>query len=714
MSTTPNNPQDEYVFQAEINQLMSLIINSFYSNREIFLRELISNASDAIDKHRYETLASGKTIDNEYSIKLIPDKSTNTLSIVDNGIGMSSEELVTNLGTIARSGTKLFMEKMNESENKESLIGQFGVGFYSAFLVAYKVDVYSKKDEEVSMWSSKADGKFTINKVEDEDLIVDHGCKIVLHLKDDVLEYLEERQIKDLVKKHNGFINYPIELEVEKTITKEVEKETAEEVTTEASDEEGKVEEVEEGKVEDESNEDAKTTTIEEVVKEFEKINTDKPIWTKKTEEITDDEYNTFYKSISNDWEVPLAKKHFSVEGQLEFKGLLYIPKRLPFDMFENSNKKQNNIKLHVKKVFVTDDSEYLCPEWMNFVKGIVDCDDLPLNISREFLQQNRVMKVIQKNIVKKVIEMINELSEEDSCTFYKEFGKCIKLGICNDSGDAERLSKLLRFNSIHKTDELISFEGYVNNMKENQEVIYYLCGDNLDSLKKSHYLEKFKSNNIDVLLMHETIDEYMVQRLREYKLDDKTFKLQSISREGLVLPGEDKFVEDEKFTDFCKAVKEVYGNKVEKVTQTNNAIGKNIPCTIVSSEYGWSANMERIMKAQALRNNDMMGMMGSKKVVELNTQHPLIICLQEEYVATKKISDQNKSVLSLILEVAMVSCGYTLEDPNEFSNKLFKVIEGNTVGDSTLESEESSGVVVEGEDEKEAKPDTDNMEQVD
>lgn len=647
----------EYVFQAEINQLMSLIINSFYSNREIFLRELISNASDALDKDRYNTLSNGKTINFEQKIQLIPSKNDNTLIIYDNGVGMSKDELISNLGTIARSGTKAFMENMKNNDNKESLIGQFGVGFYSAFLVADTVDVLTKKDNKCYKWSSNADGKFTIDEECDMNESFIQGTKIILHLKDDQKEYLDDNRLKTLVIKHNGFINYPIELFTTKTVSKEIDKED--------EDEDGTVENI------NEKNPPPEKTTIEEIVEEFQRINCDKPIWTKKPESITKDEYASFYKTISNDWNEPLSVKHFSVEGQLEFKCILYIPKQAPFNMFENNNKKRDNIKLYVKKVFVTDDSESLSPEWMSFVKGVIDCEDLPLNISREFLQQNKIMKVIKKNIMKKVFEMIDELNDEDSKTFYSQFGKNIKLGICNDdSGDVTKLSNLLKFNHSNE-NTMISLTEYVDKMIEGQDMIYYYCGDDLSTMNKSFYLNKFKNANIDVLLMNETIDEYMVGRMSSFTCNNKCYKLQNITRDGLKLPGVNEFKDNPDMEQFCKDVKEFFGDRITKVKQINNSI---YPCNIVSSEYGMSANMERIMKAQALQNN-MMFSMGSNKVLELNVEHHIIKDMHSTYSIDNKLTNYNKNMLMMIYETSMIMSGYTLDDPTKYSENIFKIL---------------------------------------
>lgn len=630
-----------YEFQANISRLMNMIIHSFYSNKDVFLRELISNASDAIDKLRIQNLNEGKS-SSDFYIKVSADKLNKTLIIEDNGIGMSDEDLIKNLSTIAQSGTLDFSSQL-ENKSVQDFIGQFGVGFFSSYLVADQVEVYTRKENGIEYhWTSDASSTYTIEESDKNN--VKQGTLVILHLRE--TEFLEEHKLREIIKQHSQFISYPIQLLVEKEEKKEVEEESEEGET------EGEVK-VEETEV---------TETKEETVKVqgWETVNNEKPIWYCKPSEVTEEQYNSFYKTISNDYQEPIYYKHFEAEGSLEFRGILYFPSHPPFDMFDSSKKKRN-IKLYVKKVFIMDDCRELVPEWLSFVAGVIDSSDLPLNVSREMLQQNKIVESIKKHIKKQVFNMIEKLSEDNTKfdKFYENFGKNIKLGVYEGEN---KLAKYLKFNTNLDEDKL-TFDEYISSFKENQKVIYYISGDNLNTIKTSIFLKKFTKLGYRVLLLVEPIDEFMVQRLNKYE----DYELVNITKDEIALPEDTPAEECE---DLCKFMQETLSEKVEKVKVSQRL--EDEPTCVVTSKFGWSANMERIMKAQALGDNRNMSFMQGKKILEINPKHNLIVKIKDTLTTEPETA---KELTNVLYDIALIHAGFQLENTVDFTQKLYKLI---------------------------------------
>jgi molecular chaperone HtpG len=686
MSTTENagsaGSTETFAFQAEINQLMSLIINTFYSNKEIFLRELVSNASDALDKIRYKSLQESSVLDaqKELFIHIVPDKANKTLSIIDSGIGMTRDDLITFLGTIAQSGTKSFMEKIKNGEDV-SCIGQFGVGFYSAYLVADHVSVTSKhNDDDQYVWESNAGGTFTVRKdLPDAEQLM-RGTKITIHLKDDYLQYLEESQLRSLLKKHSEFINYPISLQIQKTVEREIEDADADEKKPDESGE-PVIEEVKDDDEQSKQSKPKKTKTVSDVVYSWDVTNKNKPIWTRTPDTVSNDEYIAFYKSLSNDWDEPILHKHFAVEGQLEFKSVIYIPKRSS-DMFSQSLKKKFNLKLYVRRVFIMDGTDELCPDWLSFIHGVVDSEDLPLNISREILQQNKIMKIMKKNIIKKCIELFEELAENEDKykPFYEQFGKNIKLGIHEDEQNRERLLPLLRFQSTtHLSGLGTSLKDYVSRMKESQPGIFYISGESIAALENAPFLEKLKRKGYEVLYFVDPMDEYMVQIVKEFEGK----KILSATKDGIPFDLDDDFEFDQlkkKTEELCIQFKNILGSAVEKVVCSNRLVES--PCCIVTAEYGWSANMERIMKAQALGDASVRQYMNAKKILEINPAHLIIQHMREND------ENSNKDFVWMLYESSLISSGFTLDEPHAYIKRIYTIIESGLSTDKFIDED--------------------------
>ncbi|BET02479.1 heat shock protein 90kDa beta [Nesidiocoris tenuis] len=670
---------EKFTFQAEVNRMMKLIINSLYRNKDIFLRELISNGSDALDKIRLLSLTEKGVLESnpDLNVKIKADEEGRVLHITDSGIGMTKQDLVNNLGTIAKSGTAEFLNKMQESgvsgQDTMDMIGQFGVGFYSSFLVADRVVVTTKhNDDDQYIWESDA-SSFSITK-DPRGPTLKRGTTISLYLKEEAKDYLEVNMLRNLVKKYSQFINFPIylwankEVEVDEPI-EEDEKDEKDEQKDEEKTAEDDVD-VEEGEPDEDK---PKTKKVKTTVWEWEKLNDNKPIWTRKPADVTDDEYTAFYKALTKDTSKPLTHIHFFAEGEVSFKSLLFAPATQPSDTFNKYGTQTDNLKLYVRRVFITDEFTDLLPKYLSFLQGIVDSDDLPLNVSRETLQQHKLLKVIKKKLIRKALDMFKKLPKDEMAKFWKEYSTNIKLGIIEDPANRTRLAKLLMFLSSND-NEFTNLADYISRMKPKQEHIYYMAGTSREEVRKSPFVERLLKKGYEVLFLVEAVDEYTISALPEF--DGKKF--QNVAKEGLVIPEDEDRMKAaaEKFEPLTKWLAETaLKNEVSKVVVSARLTDS--PCALVASMFGWSGNMERLALSNAHQKSDGSERgfyMNQKKILEINPRHALIQHLLN-VVNENPEDSQAKDLTNLMFKTATLRSGYLLKDTSEYASSVEKLL---------------------------------------
>jgi molecular chaperone HtpG len=629
--------KETHQFKTEVQQLMNLIINSLYSNKEIFLRELISNASDAIDKLRFKSQTEPEILgdDTDFVIRLTADKENRTLEISDNGIGMTHDEVMDNIGTIAKSGTAAFMAALEQSQKEHTLtpelIGQFGVGFYSAFIAAEKITLITRAagSQTATRWESTGDGSYTIEEAAKEN----RGTTITLKLKDvqdEEQDFTDEFTIRSIVKKHSDFVSYPIVMEVEKD----------EPIP-------------EEEQLKDKDGKPTGSTTRK--VRADETLNSMKAIWASSKEEVSEEEYEEFYKHISHDWNPPLERLHMKFEGTTEYDALLYIPSKAPFDLFQPDRK--NGMHLYCKRVFIMDDCKELMPDYFSFIQGVVDAPDLNLNVSREILQQDRLVRNIRKNLVKKVFELLEKMDEKTYETFYSEFGQMLKAGIPMDFENKDKLTELLRYPTTKSDGKEISLKNYVENMPEDQTHIYYITGENLAALMNSPHLEALKARNYEVLVMTDPVDEWVVQSIPEY--DGK--KLKSAEKGDLDVETVDEQKKDE-YTPLFNFIRTQLEDKIKEV-KPSTRLKDSIVC-LSGEDFAMSAYMEKIMKATGQE------VPVQKRIMELNVNHPVLEKIKKLF-ETDTSNPQLKDYCELLFDMALISEGTKIENPTRFSKTI-------------------------------------------
>jgi len=668
---------EKHVFQAEVNRMMKLIINSLYRNKEVYLRELISNASDALDKIRFLSLTDKSQLDSteELTIRIKADKENHVLHITDTGVGMTKQDLINNLGTIAKSGTADFLSKLQDASSTDQfndLIGQFGVGFYSAFLVADKVVVTTKhNDDKQHIWESDA-SSFSISEDPRGDTLK-RGTQVSLYLKEESRDFLEQDTVRELVKKYSQFINFNIYLWGSSTTTVEEPIEEDEEEATEEPKDEAEKEDDEEGAVEEEKEEEKpKTKKVDKTTWDWELCNQSKPIWTRKPEEIEEGEYDEFYKSITKDKNGPMTQTHFIAEGEVTFKSLLFVPSSQQSESFNKYGQTNDNIKLYVRRVFITDDFKDMMPNYLSFVKGVVDSDDLPLNVSRETLQQHKLLKVIKKKLVRKTLDMIKKISDDKYDAFWKEYSTNIKLGVIEDTANRTRLAKLLRFTSSN--GKLTSLAEYVERMKDKQENIFYIAGGSMDEVKNSPFVERLLKKGYEVLYLTEAVDEYAISALPEFEGK----KFQNVAKEGFNIDGDTEAANNRK-----KEIKEKFepltkwlGDDALKDHILRAEISERLvdtPCALITSKFGWTANMQKIIQSQThSKTQDMQRdyYLNQKKALEINVRHPLIKELLRR-VEDNPEDKTAKDMAVMMFNTATLRSGFSLKDTVNFAESI-------------------------------------------
>lgn len=677
-ATDVEKTAETFEFQAEVGRVMDIIINSLYSDKDIFLRELVSNAADACDKKRFLSVtADSDSVDTappQIRIKADPDRQV--VIIEDSGVGMTRDELINNLGRIAQSGTKNFMEALGDGTADVNLIGQFGVGFYSAYLVADKVEVVTKSMQAGSpqlKWESDSGSSFTISDAEDEDPIEGSGTRLILHIKDDAMQYLESGKLEELLQRYSEFIEFPLSLFKEETTYE-------------------KVPDVEANKDLAEG-EEPKMKTVPKTVESYVTMNTQKPIWLRPPNDVTDEEYKEFYKAaFKSSYDEPQKWSHFRLEGQVDFKALLYVPGILPFelskDMFDENS---SNVRLYVKRVFINDKFEDIIPRWLKFVKAVVDSDDLPLNVSREILQKSKVLSIINKRLVRKSLDMFYDLAEDEDTSkyimFWNNFGKYLKVGIIEDEKYKKDLVPLLRFFSSTSDEEYTSFDSYVSNMPEDQKSIYYVTGEGRKNAMQQPVIEKLTSRGYEVLLMTEPLDEITIEAIREYK----GFNVVDATKEGLDLEDDEetkKEKEDlrEKYSDVCEFLEVELKGMVQKVTVSTLLTGS--PAALVQGAYGVSPTMQRYMKAQTVASGGDAGSLNAmnQAVLEINPKHPIVQDL-EKMVKSDKDSAETKNFAMLMYDVASMTGGYEVSDTGAFAQRVMSLMTSKATQDVAEDS---------------------------